>query len=433
MSRAAHASAADVLRADNINFPAGSGKLGLGLMVVGAVLAAAALGAGNAGLGGGTTTQALHALHTGATAVLAPALVALLFLMVFNLLNAGWAATLRRQFENVMTFIPVAYGMILLLVLADVFYFHGKLFTFLNPENYDDPLLQKKWFYFFGPAHAEPGHTAVPVFFLLRTLVYGFVWWWFVQRFWSASKRQDQGADASISARLRFTSAWGILVLALSIAFAGFDWLMTLDFRFFSTMWGVYYFAGGAFSLFATVSLIAVTLRARGKLEGAVTPEHLHDLGKLFFAFTVFWGYIAFSQYFLIWYSNIPEETAYYKFRTEHRWGTLGVFLILAHFAFPFLFLISRHVKKNMGLLAIAGLVGIGAHLIDIFWNVRPLAYAGLEQGGPGASAWLIDALGVLAPVSVFAGYLVWRVASGPLVAVNDPWMHEALEHRNYV
>lgn len=427
-----HSSPSELLRGANVEFAGRPGAMGLGLMGAGFVLAIAAMFLAKSGLGNATMTQGLHAVHIGIMAVLAPALVALLFLMIFNLLNAGWTATLKRQFENVMTFIPIAYGMALAIILADCFLFKGLLFTFLNPDNHADALLQKKWFYFFGPAKSHGGFV-FPTFFLVRALIYGGIWWFFVQRFWGMSHKQDETGDRSLSAKLRFTSAWGTPVLALTIAFAGFDWLMALDFRFFSTMWGVYYFAGGAFSLFATMALIAIVLRGKGKLEGLVTPEHFHDLGKLFFAFTVFWGYIAFSQYFLIWYSNIPEETAYYKFRTEGNWRTVGIFLILAHFAFPFLILLSRHVKKHTTLLAITALVAIGAHLVDIYWNVRPLAYAGLHQGGPGSSPWIVDVLGVLGPVLVFAGYLAWRVPRGRLVAVNDPWMHEALEHRNYV
>lgn len=424
------------LRRDNVNFAPGSGKLGLPILGVGAVAAVAGLVLGNMGLGGATGVQGLAAFHVGACAVLAVCLAATIFTMVFHLLNAGWTATLRRQFENVMSFLPMAYLLAIVAVAADGLVLHGKLFRWMAPENYADHLLHAKWTYFFAPAdHGHGDHYVFPVFFFVRAVAYGVIWTTLSRRLISLSREQDTNPDPSLTAKARFTSAWGILVMALTTAFAGFDWLMSLDFRFFSTMWGVYFFAGGAFGLFATMGLIFAIIRKKGKLEGAVTREHFHDLGKLMFSFTVFWGYIAFSQYFLIWYSNIPEETAYFVYRKSHDWNGLSTFLVVGHFAVPFLFFLSRHIKKNMNLVVLGASWAILAHLADLFWIVRPMVYAGAHNSGelPGKGAFLVDGLCIAGVVLVFAGYMARRVASTPLVAVNDPWMHEALEHKNYV
>jgi hypothetical protein len=207
---------------------------------------------------------------------------------------------------------------------------------------------------------------------------------------------------------------------------------MSLDFRYFSTMWGVYYFAGSAFAMFATVALIATILGSKRKLVGVVTPEHYHDVGKLLFAFTVFWAYIAFSQYFLTWYSNIPEETGFFIFRTLGPWQPLAVALLLGHFVVPFLFLLSRHVKKNPVLLSIAAVWALLAHLADMYWLIRPMPFTP-ATGATGNGSPLVDILAIGGVVIVFAGLLIRQITSGPLVAVNEPYLDEGLAHHNYV
>jgi len=182
----------------------------------------------------------------------------------------------------------------------------------------------------------------------------------------------------------------------------------------------------------AVVVLILSVLRSKGKLVGAVGPEHFHDLGKLQLSFTIFWAYIAFSQYFLIWYSNIPEETAYMKYRSEH-WRTLGIILIIGHFAAPFLILLFREVKRNYRLLSLIAVWAIIIHILDILWAVRPMVYSHLPEAPSGAVVIATDVIGILAVILIFAGYLVRRVPSAALVGVGDPFMSEAIAHKNYV
>ncbi len=431
----------DVLSAENTTLSPGAGRMGAALMGVGAVLALAGIGVAKAGMGGATLRQGLAAVHVGVMGVLGICLSAMLFVMIFHLLNAGWTSTLRRQFENIMALTPMAFGMVLVVLAADIV-LQGQLFAFLDPKQHADTLLQKKWAYFFLPMALPEDPAKVttefvpPVFWMIRAAFYGVFWWFLGGRLWKYSVEQDSSGDPWLSAQARRTSAWGVPVLALTIAFASFDWLMALDFRFFSTMFGVYFFAGATFAMFATVALIATSLNRQGKLIGAVTSEHYHDLGKLLFIFACFWGYIAFSQYFLIWYSNIPEETAYFVHRTHPNsvWRPLGVALILGHFVLPFLFLMSRHVKKNRGLFTLGAILALVAHFLDMVFIVRPMTYVH-EYGHPESTygSPIVDALGILGVIVLFAGLLIRKMGSGPLLAAREPYLHEGLEHRNYV
>lgn len=385
-------------------------------------------------VGGVWARQALAAYHVGAMTVLAMCLGSMFFVMVFHLTNAGWTGTIRRQFENVMGFLPFAFLLVLptlVLEIARRGAGASHLFSWLTPEAASNHELQEKWTYFFGPTSTPGTVGAFPSFFVLRAVLYFGLWTFLSRRLLSFSKETDATGDRSPMARARFMSAWGMLVFALSLTFAAFDWLQAMDFRFFSTMWGVYYFAGSAFSSAALVAMILAIIRLRGKLEGAVTEEHFHDLGKLIFTFTVFWGYIGFSQYFLIWYSNIPEETAFYNFRASEQWLPWGRFLIIGHFVIPFLILLFRPVKRSPKALIAIALWAILLEVVDMYWIVRPMVYG--NEAGPGGMAYVVDLLAILGVLAVFAGYLTRSIPQGALVAVNDPRMEEALGHKNYV
>lgn len=423
-----------LLRPGNITM---SNSKGLGLGIVVAGFLAAGVGLGLATAMGATMRQGLASLHVGAMAMLGVCLSATLFVMIFHLLNAGWTSTLRRQFENVMSLTPWVYGLVLVVVAIDLV-MKGQLFAFMDPAFQSDHLLHKKWSYFFLPAsipHAAPGqeaHFVLPFFWLVRAALYLIFWTWLTRRLMKLSVEQDKTGDAWLSAKARRTSAWGVPVFALTFAFAGFDFLMSLDFRYFSTMWGVYYFAGSTFAMFGVMAVLFRVLRSRGKLEGVVTSEHNHDLGKLLFSFTVFWAYIGFSQYFLTWYSNMPEETHFFIFRSIGLWRPLGIFLIVGHFIIPFLFLLSRHVKMNGSLLAIGGGWAAMCHVADMFWIVRPMPFTS-AHGASGFGSPVVDVLAIGGAVLVFVGLLVRQVTSGPLVAVHEPYLNEGLVHKNYV
>lgn len=218
---------------------------------------------------------------------------------------------------------------------------------------------------------------------------------------------------------------------ALTVTFAAVDWLMSLDYSWFSTMWGVYIFAGCAWSSMAMMLLLVTYLRGLGYLQKVVTEEHYHLMGKLLFAFTVFWAYIAFSQYFLIWYANIPEETRFYFIRNTDGWRVVSVFIVIGHFIAPFIALLSQPRKKNPKLICAISLWVIAMHLIDIYWNVIPERGPSLGKGVLVEGAWIGD---VVAFCAVFGtlGYLYLRsLGKNSLYAWRDPRLIESINVKN--
>ncbi|MDX9911039.1 MAG: hypothetical protein RBS39_04330 [Phycisphaerales bacterium] len=405
------------LEHDNIYLPAGTGNglsvtlIGIGVFAIAATVLA------------GMTVGVKHALasyHVGAMCVLAVCLGATFWTMVLHLTNAGWSSTIRRQLENISSLMPLALLLVAPVLIIEVA-LQGRLFTWMSPEHAGDILLEKKRAFLNVP------------FFVVRALIYSAVWLFLSSRLRAVSMQVERTGDPNLIRKVRFMSGWGLLAFALTTAFASFDWLMAMDWRFFSTMWGVYYFAGAAMSAMALTALVLAILRGMGRLTGVVTKEHFHDVGKLCFAFTVFWTYIAFSQYFLIWYSNIPEETAFYLYRSEHGWLTLGAILCAGHFVLPFLFLMPRTIKRSTVGLAAGAVWLLVMQVLDIVWIVRPMVYAG-EGVTPGSPVnWWVDFVAILGVLCVFAGVLVKRVASGSLIPLNDPYLKEALTHNNAV
>lgn len=423
------------LRADNIELPQGATSgLSRGFMFAGAAgLLLTIIGALAVG-----PKHALAAYHAATMAALAPCLGALLLVMIFHMLNSHWSVTLRRQFEHLMSMAP--WIMLLLIPTAVIeLVSGGTLFAWISSDDY---LAQHKY-----PFLNEP-------FWILRGVIYWGIIYYLTKSLSSWSREQDRTGDRWLTAKMRRTSAWGIPVAALTIAFMSFDWLMSIDHHFFSTMWGVYYFAACAFSALAVIAVVSVGLRASGRLTGVVTTEHDHDHGKLLFSFTVFWAYIAYSQYFLIWYSNIPEETAFMNVRKSGGWEFAFYALIFGHFILPFLLLLPRTVKRIPSLLGILALGMIAIHIFDLFWIVRPEVYAhpawkaslapgltpeesalafdtAMAKGG--ILTWWVDLVAIIGVMGVFFGMLLKRIGDGPLIPIQDPRLPQALGHKNYV
>lgn len=407
---------------DNIRANGAIGKLGLPLLALG-------------GLGLVVTIimafstngrHALAAFEVGALTALAMSLGCLFFLLVFHSLNAGWVITCRRVFENGASLLWISFPLLFSIYFIELFG-KGVLLTWMGDAAHADVLLQKKAAYL------------NPTFFFVRVLIYCVVWSFLGWRFSSLSRKSDVTGDRSLGRKARYTAGWGILLFALSVAFAAFDFLMSMDYRFFSTMWGVYFFASCALSGVSVVVLTLSILRSRGKLVGLVTDEHFHDLGKLMFAFVVFWAYISFSQYFLIWYSNIPEETAWFVYRKSEGWMWLFWTLCVGHFIVPFLIIIWRGVKRSALLLPLMAVFLIVMTVMDMYWIIRPMVYVpndAVVQGGltdPGAVGFLLDAAGVVGVLGVWGWLLTLRVESGWLLPIKDPMLHESLKHKNYV
>lgn len=398
----------------NTSLAAGSGRL-LAAGLIAAGVAAVVVTALSAVFGDSTAKKvAIAAYHIGFLYTLGLTLGSMIFVMILHQVNAGWSATVRRPLENTMSLTPVCLAFFLpIAVLAP------SLFHWMDPHyTAGDVIYQAKQAYLNKP------------FFYTRAAVYFSLWLIFSQRLYRLSRAQDADGDRMRTARARRMSSYGLLVMALTTAFAGFDWLMGLDYHWFSTMFGVYFFAGFIGATLSLCTLMLIALRRAGTLDGLVTAEHLHDLGKLMFGFVVFWAYIGFSQYFLIWYGNIPEETMFFQIRRTELWMPVSIALIVGRFVVPFIVLMPRPWRRSPMVLTGVGLWILAFHALDLFWVVRPTVLD--PTGGEVAPGWL-DVVGIAGPVLIFLGLLVMRTARTPLVPLRDPRMGEAIEHKNYV
>jgi len=230
-------------------------------------------------------------------------------------------------------------------------------------------------------------------------------------------------------------AAPALIVFAATIVFASFDLEMSLEPFWFSTMFPVYFFAGGVLSALATITLTALWLQRTGRVTDEITTEHYHDMGKLMFGFIVFWGYIGFSQFLLIWYANIPEETFWYDIRiNKGGWKTLSYVLLIGHLFIPFLAMMGRTVRRNKTFLFGATIYLLVMHVLDHFWLVMP-HYNHMPGGHSrelattGLFSFFGDIACTVGMVSAFIAIFCLVARNRPLVPLQDPRLGEALNH----
>jgi len=396
-----HVDAADIAAASG-------GEAAAPLVWVGGVLGAVGLGTSLL-FAGGDPARFYFSWLTAYLYFLSIALGGLFFVMTLFVTKAGWGVSLRRVAENVMATLPW-----FLLLFIPVWIGRHELYDWTRPEVVaKSAMLQGK------SGYLNEG------FFLVRAIFFLVVWSGFAVYFSTRSARQDTTRDEQITRRLSSISAPGLLIFSLTATFASVDWMMSLEAEWYSTMFGVYFFAGSVIGIFGFMVATLTALRARGVLKGVVTVEHLHDMGKLLFAFTVFWAYIAFSQYFLIWYADIPEETAYFHHRSHGGWPTVGMLLAFGHFAVPFFFLMPRIVKRSTGLLAAGAVWLLVMHYLDLYWCVMPVH----DPEGPHPS--VLDLAAFLAVGGIFLSAFGWTSSRRALVPLGDPRLAESLSFEN--
>ena len=261
-------------------------------------------------------------------------------------------------------------------------------------------------------------------FFLARAAIYFVVWnaiAFFLNK-WSVD--QDATADPTLARRMQLISAGGLLAYGLTITFAAFDWLMSLEPHWFSTIYGVLIMGGQALSAIAFSIVVLAWLVRRSPFNELITPNHFHDLGNLMMGFTMLWTYFAFSQYLIIWAANIPEETEWYLHRTGHGWQYIAVMLVLFHFAVPFLVLLHRAIKRNAAMVSKVAALILVMRFVDVYWLSAP-AFA---HGGEPHVHWLDLAL----PISlalIWLAYFVYQLRGRALLPLHDPEFREALKH----
>jgi hypothetical protein len=340
---------------------------------------------------------------------LALALAGLVFLAIQYLAGAGWWTAVRRIPEALMTLVPLAA-----LPMLAVWLGRRALYPWTRPEVMAaEPAVAAKAAYLNEP------------FFLIRMVLFLGVWSLFAVLLRRASLAQDtQDGRPALDHHRRMVrlSALFIVVFAVTFSLASFDWLMSLDPLWTSTLFAVYIFAGLFLEGIAAVALIVVRLRREGPLAGIVNGSHLHDLGKFLFAFSIFWAYIWVCQYLLIWYGNISEEIPYYVIRTRGAWLPLFVLTPVLNWLLPFLVLLSRAAKRNPRVLAGAAAVILAGRWLDLYMIVAP---AVLPAPRLGPLELLITA--GYAGLFFLAGTRI--LGRAPLLARNDPFLPESLRH----
>jgi hypothetical protein len=349
----------------------------------------------------------------------------LFFVLIQHLVRAGWSVVVRRIAEYAMIMVvPMA---VLFLPIVFGLFMQGKLFVWTDPNfaaehGISESVWENK------TAYLNAG------FFLVRAVIYFAVWIGLALYYWRGSTRQDETGERAATDRMQFWAGPAVMLFALSVSFAAFDWGMSLAPMWFSTMFGVYIFAGAILAAHCVIALGSYLLQRCGAIKDEVTVEHYHDLGKYIFGFVVFWTYISFSQYLLIWYGNIPEETEWFYARQNGVFGGMSIALILLHWLLPFAGTMSRHVRRRPGLLAFWAVYLLVMHFIDIYWIVMPEARK-LEHGvvptlggALGVAASLLCVLGMCALV----GGLMLKVAGdNRLLPVRDPRLRESIAFEN--
>ena len=325
--------------------------------------------------------------------------------MIHQLSGGAWGVVTRRIFGAASRVLPV----LTLLYLPLLFGLHD-LYEWTHHDVVEaDPILSGKARYLNTP------------FFLARTVLYFAVWnaiAYFLNR-WSLE--QDRSPDPRIAQRMQMLSAGGLVAYGLTITFASFDWVMSLDPHWFSTIYGVLFMGGQGLTALAFLIIALAWLSRREPLNTIVVPAHFHDLGNLMLAFVMLWAYFSFSQYLIIYSGNLPEEITWYTRRLFTGWRVIGIGLVVFHFALPFLILLSRAVKRNPQLLVKVAIGVIVVRLIDLFWLIAPE----LHRDG-----FVLSWLDVLLPVSlgcVWLGCFIWQLRGRPLLPLHDPQFHEAL------
>lgn len=399
----------DVLTGEGLEI----GSLGNRFITFG--LAAAVLGLGASAVLAQRTEPkvAAHSYLLAVVYFISIALGALFFVQLQHLARAGWSTVVRRLAEMISTSLPVLL-LFLLPLLVGVLGGSDALLPWANADIVKhDHVLQEKEAYLNVP------------FLLVRVGLYFVLWTFFSRFFFNRSVKQDTTGDLKLSYTMQWVAAPAMACFVLSATFFSFDFLMSLDPKFISTLFGIYYFAGCAISFFATTTILTRFLQSTGRLKDIVSQEHYHDLGKFMFGFTFFWGYAAFSQYMLIWYANIPEETEWYMQRQEGSWIYLSLFLLFGHFIFPFAGLLSRHVKRNLVAVTFFAVWLLGMEWVDLYWLIMP------STGAEGPPLCLLDLTCWIGMAGVFVAHFGFVARGKRLLAVQDPRIAESLAFEN--
>src|SRR5665213_407993 len=333
---------------------------------------------------------------------------AFFFVMVQFLTGSVWSVTMRRIMENIMITLPV--GLLLFIPIA---FGLNDIYPWMNRQGASGAMLATK------------GAYLSQNFFVIRTVIYFFLWSLWAGSIYHQSTKQDTAGSIR---QMNIASRWSAPGLFLAVAvgtLASFDWLMSLEPKWYSTIFGLVMLSGGALSFFSVLTLVCLGFRRAGILKNSITPEHYHDLGKWLLCMTAFYTYVAFAQYFLIWYANIPEETIWYRHRMVGSWLPVSLAMPFLRFLIPFAILLCRPAKRSLKVIGFIAVWSLVVEYIDLYWIVMPTFY----KTGP-QPHWL-DLATLVTTVSI-CGLVFWsRFKKHKMVPVGDLWFKQSLHFEN--
>lgn len=373
-----------------------------------------------------------HAWLVGVTYWTAIAIGMLMMVMIHHIFDASWSVVIRRQWEHGLAAFKWLALLFLPLIVASLFYQPDLIWPWMDPAHVThagetvghDPLYLKKA----GLLNVKVFVGSYVAFFAL--------WMWLSARLRKASFTQDSDGNAGWTRRNRVTAAFGIPIGALTLTFAAIFWLKSLEYHWFSTMYGVWFFANCVRGALCCGVIIMVWLYRRGNYQGVLNANHFHSIGQLMLAFTVFWAYVTFSQYFLIWNANVPEETFWYNLReldhdgSTNQWWYVGLVLVFGHFLVPFLALLSYRFKVTHHIIRRIAFWVLTVIFVDICYNTLP---ALKDAHGDPLPFLSLTLLWSITSVIGVGGICVWAyLRSFPttkLIPVRDPRVSESLTH----
>jgi hypothetical protein len=370
----------------------------------------------------------------GVTFWTAIAIGMLMMILIHHICDASWSVVIRRQWEHGLSAFKWLALLFAPLVLA----------SFLLPNQRD---LVWPWLNLEHELHG--GHTVghdplylkksgflSPETFIAMTVLFFAIWVWLSWRLRKASFTQDLDGDARWTMKNRVTAAMGLPLGALTLTFAAIYWVKSLEYHWFSTMYGVWFFANCARGALCIGVVMMVWLWNRGDYKGILNTNHLHSIGQLMLAFTVFWAYVTFSQYFLIWNANVPEETFWYNLRelnhdgSTNQWWYVGLLILFGHFFVPFFALLSYRFKVTKHIIRRIAFWNLGIILVDICYNILP---ALKDSHGDPLPFISLNLVWVLTSVIGVGGICVWAYLrsfpTAKLIPIRDPRIVESLTH----
>jgi hypothetical protein len=343
--------------------------------------------------------------------VLGLALGSLGLLMLHHLTSGDWGIVIRRPLESATRTLPL----LAVLFLPIVFGMKYLYAAWLDPERvHEEPLSNLQQSYL--TAHG----------FYLRAVIYFVIWLGLMFLFNRWSREQDVNQnDRLLRRKFKLLAGPGIILYVFVMTFAAIDWVMSITPHWASTIYGFLFVAGQLISSMSMMIAVLVLLSRTAPLAGLIQPRHLHDLGKLLFAFILLWAYFSFSQLLIIWSGNQPEEITFYRSRLYGSWGVVAVIVLIFHFFIPFFILLSRDVKRRANSLPLVAIYMIVMRLVDLFWLTRP-------EFTPHAVPSWIDIVVPIALIGLWLAFFAFNLQKMPLMPLGEPKLPEAIGHHEH-